>query len=64
MAGIGGMVIGFFNNLVVDNGVSVSPFALAFLVGYAIDIFYGVLENAIASLAGTFGHALGAKPGT
>ena len=64
MAGIGGMVIGFFNNLVVDNGVSVSPFALAFLVGYAIDIFYGVLENAIASLAGTFGHTLGAKPGT
>jgi hypothetical protein len=64
MAGIGGMVIGFFNNLVVDSGVSVSPFALAFLVGYAIDIFYGVLENAIASLAGTFGHALGAKPGT
>jgi hypothetical protein len=56
MAGIGGMVIGFFNNLVVDGGVSVSPFALAFLVGYAIDMFYGVLESTIASVAGTFRH--------
>ena len=54
MAGIGGMVIGFFNNLVVDGGVSVSPFALAFLVGYAIDMFYGVLESTSASVAGTF----------
>ncbi len=53
MAGIGGMVIGFFNNLVVDGGVSVSPFALAFLVGYAIDMFYSVLEHAIDRLTGT-----------
>jgi len=64
MAGIGGMVIGFFNNLVIDSGASVSPFALAFLVGYATDMFYDVLEHAITSLAGAFGHSFGAKPGT
>ncbi len=64
MAGIGGMVIGFFNNLVVDGGVSISPFALAFLVGYAVDMFYGVLETAIAGFAGTLGQQFGAKSGT
>jgi len=61
-AGIGGMVIGFFNNLVIGGGVSISPFALAFLIGYAVDMFYGLLETVIAGFAGTLGQQFGNKP--
>lgn len=43
VAGIGGLVAGQFNN--VTQGISVSPFALAFLVGYAVDVFFTFLEG-------------------
>ena len=43
IAGIGGLVVGLFNN--VTQGVTISPFALAFLVGYAVDVFFAFLEG-------------------
>jgi hypothetical protein len=43
VAGIGGLVAGQFNN--VTQGVSISPFAVAFLVGYAVDVFFTFLEG-------------------
>lgn len=43
IAGIGGLVVGLFNN--VTQGVSISPFAVAFLVGYAVDVFFAFLEG-------------------
>ncbi len=44
IAGIGGLVVGLFN-FNVTQGVSVSPFAVAFLVGYAVDVFFAFLEG-------------------
>jgi hypothetical protein len=49
IAGIGGGVIGLFNNVFGQN-LSVSPLALAFLVGYAADIFFSFLEGATQNL--------------
>ena len=43
IAGIGGLVVGLFNN--VTQGVTISPFATAFLVGYAVDVFFTFLEG-------------------
>ena len=43
IAGIGGLVVGQFNN--VAQGITISPFAVAFLVGYAVDVFFTFLEG-------------------
>jgi len=43
IAGIGGLVVGLFNT--VTQGISISPFAVAFLVGYAVDVFFAFLEG-------------------
>jgi hypothetical protein len=45
MAGIGGGAVGLFSNFVLDQGISLSPLAIAFLVGYATDIFFSFLDN-------------------
>jgi hypothetical protein len=45
IAGIGGLVVGQFNN--VTQGINVTPFAVAFLVGYAVDVFFAFLENVL-----------------
>jgi hypothetical protein len=44
IAGIGGAVVGLFN-VTVTEGASVSPLAIAFLVGYAADIFFVFLDG-------------------
>jgi len=43
IAGIGGLVVGQFNN--VGQGINITPFAVAFLVGYAVDVFFTFLEG-------------------
>ena len=55
---IGGAVVGLFSNFTLGEGVKVSPLALAFLVGYAVDVFYAFLETLIDSFTKT---ALGTK---
>jgi hypothetical protein len=50
IAGIGGGVVGLFSNFTVGQGVSLSPLALAFLIGYAADIFFSFLEGSMQSL--------------
>jgi hypothetical protein len=42
IAGIGGLVVGQFN---VNPGVAISPFAVAFLVGYAAELFFTFLDG-------------------
>jgi len=49
IAGIGGAVVGIFNDLFGEHP-SISPLALAFLVGYATDIFFSFLEGATQNL--------------
>lgn len=44
IAGIGGGVVGLFN-FALAQGASISPLAIAFLVGYAVDIFFTFLEG-------------------
>jgi hypothetical protein len=50
IAAIGGGVIGLFNNVFGQN-LSVSPLALAFLVGYGADIFFSFLEGTTQNLS-------------
>ncbi len=45
IAAIGGGVVGLFNNLVISQSISVPPLAIAFLVGYGVDMFFSFLEN-------------------
>jgi hypothetical protein len=45
IAAIGGAVIGLFNNFSVNQEISIPPLALAFLVGYAVDVFFAFLEG-------------------
>jgi hypothetical protein len=48
IAGIGGAVVGLFN-FALTGGESVSPLAIAFLVGYAVDVFFSFLEGVLQS---------------
>lgn len=45
IAGIGGAVVGLFNNFTITQGASIPPLAFAFLVGYAVDVFFSFLEG-------------------
>lgn len=47
IAAIGGAVVGLFNNFTINAGASIPPLALAFLVGYAVDVFFAFLEGLI-----------------
>lgn len=42
---IGGAVVGLFNNFTIGQGASIPPLALAFVVGYAVDVFFAFLEG-------------------
>ena len=50
VAAIGGGVIGLFN-INLGEGLTASPLALAFLIGYAADVFFSFLEGSIHSVA-------------
>jgi hypothetical protein len=50
IAAIGGGVVGLFNNFSINQGISLSPLAAAFLVGYAADIFFSFLEGSMQNL--------------
>jgi hypothetical protein len=45
IAAIGGAVVGLFNNISITQVPSISPLAIAFLVGYAVDVFYAFLDG-------------------
>jgi hypothetical protein len=49
IAGIGGAVVGLFGNFSINQGASISPLAFAFLVGYAVDVFFSFLEGLLQS---------------
>jgi hypothetical protein len=42
---IGGAVVGLFPNFSVNQTPTISPLAIAFLVGYAIDVFFSFLDS-------------------
>jgi hypothetical protein len=49
IAGIGGAVVGLFGNFTITQGASISPLAIAFLVGYAVDVFFSFLDGLVQS---------------
>jgi hypothetical protein len=57
IAGIGGAVVGLFNNFTITQGASIPPLAIAFLVGYAVDVFFSFLEGLLQSFTKTKGVA-------
>ncbi|MCU1386298.1 MAG: hypothetical protein JWL71_4995 [Acidobacteria bacterium] len=53
IAGIGGAVVGLFNNFTVTQTASLPPLAIAFLVGYAVDVFFSFLEGVLQAFTKT-----------
>ncbi len=49
IAGMCGMVVGLFN-ITISQGLSISPLAIAFLVGYGVDMFFSFLEGLLQAL--------------
>jgi hypothetical protein len=47
IAAIGGAVVGLFGNFTITQGASISPLAIAFLVGYAVDVFFSFLDGMV-----------------
>jgi hypothetical protein len=51
IAAIGGAVVGLFNNFTVTQTATLPPLALAFLVGYAVDVFFSFLEGLLQAFS-------------
>jgi hypothetical protein len=49
VAAIAGGVVGLFNNFTLGQSASVSPLAIAFLVGFSVDVFFSFLETLLQS---------------
>lgn len=45
IAAIGGTVVGLFSNFSITQGASIPPLAIAFMVGYAVDVFFAFLDG-------------------
>jgi hypothetical protein len=45
IAGIGGAVVGLFNNFTITEEASIPPLAIAFLVGYSVEVFFSFLDS-------------------
>ncbi len=51
IAAIGGAVVGLFNNFTITEQASIPPLAIAFLVGYAVDVFFAFLEGLLTAFS-------------
>jgi hypothetical protein len=51
IAAIGGAVVGLFNNFTITQTATIPPLAIAFLVGYAADVFFSFLESLLQSFS-------------
>jgi hypothetical protein len=50
IAAIAGGVVGLFNNFGVGQVASLSPLAIAFIAGYAVDVFFSLIDGAVDSV--------------
>lgn len=64
IAGIGGLVVGLFGDFGAGHGSVLPPLALAFLVGYGVDVFFYFLDGLLQTFARAPTKATGdqAKP--
>jgi hypothetical protein len=60
VAGIGGVVVGLFNNFTVGQGASIPPLAIAFLVGYKVEVFFAFLDSMLQSFTKSSGTSAAA----
>ena len=51
IAAISGAVVGLFNNFTLTESASIPPLAIAFLAGYAVDIFFTFLEGLLQTFS-------------
>jgi hypothetical protein len=51
VAAIGGAVVGLFNNFTIGQGASIPPLAIAFLVGYAVEVFFAFLDTMLKTFS-------------
>jgi hypothetical protein len=51
IAGIGGAVVGLFNNFTIAEGASIPPLAIAFVVGYSVDVFFSFLDSMLQAFS-------------
>jgi len=63
IAGIGGAVVGLFSNFTITQGASISPLAIAFLLGYAVDVFFSFLEGLLQAFTKRKGSAISPTAG-
>ena len=62
IAAIGGAVVGLFNNFNITQSASIPPLAIAFLVGYAVDVFFAFLEGLLQAFTKNTVHPAAAAP--
>jgi hypothetical protein len=62
IAAIGGAVVGLFNNFTITEQASIPPLALAFLVGYAVDVFFAFLEGLLKAFTKSTTPATSSAP--
>lgn len=62
IAAIGGAVVGLFNNFAITDTASLPPLALAFLIGYAVDVFFTFLEGLMKAFARGPRHPTPSEP--
>ena len=64
IAAIGGAVVGLFNNFTIGQSASIPPLAIAFLLGYAVDVFFAFLDGMLQPFTKTRAnaHAPAASP--
>ncbi len=63
IAGIGGAVVGLFSNFTITQGASISPLAIAFLLGYAVDVFFSFLEGLLQAFTKRKGSSISPTAG-
>ena len=62
IAAIVGGVVGLFNNFTINQVASIPPLAIAFMVGYAVDVFFSFLEGIIQAFTRSKGGSGKALP--
>ena len=62
IAGIGGAVVGFFTRFTAGPDTSISPLAIAFLVGYAVEVFFSFLDGLVQKFGKQSSDGGQAKP--
>jgi hypothetical protein len=62
VAAIAGGVVGLFNNFTLGQSASVSPLAIAFLVGFSVDVFFSFLETLLQSFVKRADSNVPSKP--